>query len=116
MQTELVKAVINAGVGGTIAALIIFLIYKLTSRLIMELGSKMVAAFEAQAKAIERQSSSMESLTTSIQEFVNRDNSEHREMLVLLKYLAQNHQEHSHVIKKVIDDCPHMKELANEDH
>jgi hypothetical protein len=93
MEGELLRAAVNAGVGGAIAGLIIFLSYKLVSRLIMNIGMRMVAAFEAQADAISKQANSMEGLTNSIREFVGRDNSEHREMLVLLKYIAQKRME-----------------------
>lgn len=107
MQESLIRASINAGIGGVIAALIIILIYKLASRLFLEIGSKMVSAFEKQATSIDE-------LTKSIQGFVNKDDSAHREQLVLLKYLAQSHQEYAHVLKG-LDDCPHLGS-ANEDH
>lgn len=85
MEQELLSALINAGVGGLIAALIIFLIYRLVSKLALDVGMRMVKAFESQAE-------SMEGLTKSIDDFVSRDNSEHREMLVLLRFIAQQQQ------------------------
>ena len=92
MESEILRAAFNAGVGGAIAALVIFLAYKLVSRLAMDVGMKMVHAFESQADAITRQAGSMEALTKSIQDFVGRDSSEHREMLVLLRFIAQEQQ------------------------
>jgi len=92
METELIGTLINAGVGGAIASLIIYLIYKLVSRLALDIGMKMVHAFESQADAITRQAQSMEILTESIKDFVGRDGSEHREMLVLLRFIAQQQQ------------------------
>lgn len=90
VEKEIARAVINAGVGGVIAALVIYLAYRMTSGLAFRVGMKMVAAFESQAEAITKQAASMEGLTESIRDFVNRDASEHREMLVLLKFIAQD--------------------------
>lgn len=89
-EKEFMKIIIDAGVGGLIAALIIFLVYRMTNGLVFNVGMKMVAAFESQADAIARQAGSMDGLTKSIQDFVRRDGSEHREMLVLLKFIAQD--------------------------
>jgi len=93
MEEALMRALVNAGVGGLIAGLIIFLIYRLT----LSVGSKMVRAFESQAEAITRQAGSMEGLTKSIRDFVGRDSSEHREMLVLLRFIAQEQQKFEEV-------------------
>jgi len=107
VEESIIRASINAGIGGVIAALIIILIYKLASRLFLEIGGKMVSAFEKQANSID-------DLTKSIQGFVLRDDFSHREQLVLLKYLAQSHQEYAHVLKG-LEECPHLGS-ANEDH
>lgn len=93
MENELSGALINAGVGGAIAAMVIFLVYRLASGLAMNFGMKMVSAFETQAEAISRQALSMEGLSSSIKDSVARDDSEHREMLVLLKFIAQGQRE-----------------------
>jgi hypothetical protein len=113
MEQKIYEAAINAGVGGLIAALIIFLTYKLVTKLLTDVGLKMTTAFTAQAEALTRQAVSMEGLTTSIQNFVNRDNGEHREMLVLLKYIAQRSQAFDEVERehnKRVKNGVHCKE------
>ena len=86
------QSFLNAGAGGAIAGLIVYLLYRLVSRLAESVGSRMVAAFEHQAAAIARQATSMEGMTHSIEEWMGRDSTEHREMLVLLRYIAQQQQ------------------------
>lgn len=51
-------------------------------RLAKSVGMKLVASSEKQAIAIE-------GLTRSIEDFVNRDKSEHREMIILLKVIME---------------------------
>jgi len=109
IETELVGTLINAGIGGAIASLIIYLIYKLVSRLALDVGMKMVHAFESQADAITRQAQSMEILTESIKDFVGRDGSEHREMLVLLRFIAQQQQ----IFEEVRSEHINRKEQAH---
>jgi len=85
MEEKLIIAAVNAGAGGLIAALIIVLTYRLVTSLLSKLGDKV-------ADALARQATAMETLTLSIKESVEKDNGEHREMLVLLKYIAQRSQ------------------------
>jgi hypothetical protein len=89
MAPDLFKTLIDAGVGGALAALILFLTYKLVSRLLMTVGLKIAGSLQAQAEALTKQSVSMESLAKSIQEFCSRDNNEHREIILLLKYISK---------------------------
>jgi hypothetical protein len=114
MEQKIYEAAINAGVGGLIAALIIFLTYKLVTKLLTDVGVKMTAAFSSQADALTRQAVSMEGLTKSIQDFVVRDNGEHREMLVLLKYIAQRSQAFDKVEREHnerVGDKVHCREI-----
>ncbi len=85
MEEKLLVAAINAGVGGAIAALIIVLTYKLVKHLLSKVGEKV-------AEALTRQATAMETLTASIKTSLEKDDGEHREMLVLLKYIAQRSQ------------------------
>lgn len=109
MEQELLKALINAGVGAVIALIILVGLYRITSRL----GLKFIEAQQEQATALIRQAQSMEGLTKSIQDFVQRDNSEHREMLVLLRFIAQQQQvfeevriEHNQRKEQTHPHCP----------
>ncbi len=92
MEQKIIEAAISAGVGGLIAVVIIFFTYKLASNLLLKVGSEMVGAFKSQAEAITRQATSMEGLTKSLQEYVTRDNSEHREIIILLKVMNERLQ------------------------
>jgi hypothetical protein len=99
------------GPGMVIAGLIVYLLYKLAHRLgskfietIDRLGSKFIVAQEKQAEALGHQAQSMEGLRTAITASVNRDDTAHREMLVLLKYIAQGHEEMMR-IKREHDNC-----------
>jgi len=88
-EHELIKSFINAGTGALMAFIILVGLYRIANRL----GLEFVKAQKEQAQALLRQAQSMEGLRDSIQGFVARDNSEHREMLVLLKYIAQKQEE-----------------------
>jgi hypothetical protein len=79
------KALANAGVGAFMALIMLVGLYRMAGRL----GSRFIEAQQRQAEALGAQAQSVEGLTGSIREFVTRDTSEHREMLVLLRFIAQ---------------------------
>jgi hypothetical protein len=85
MEYSPIKALVDAGVGAFIALVILAGLYRMASGL----GAKFISAQQSQAEALGAQAQSLEGLTRSIRDFVVRDNSEHREMLVLLRYIAQ---------------------------
>ena len=89
MEETLYKAAISAGVGGIIAVIVIYLAYRLASDMMLKVGTEMVGAFKGQAEAMTRQAASMEGLTKSLQDYVTRDNSEHREIIILLKVMNE---------------------------
>lgn len=89
MEEKLLEALISAGVGGVIAIAIIYFTYRLASTLLLRLGAEMIGAFKEQAEALNRQAQSMEGLSASLQNFVSRDNGEHREIIILLKVLGE---------------------------
>ena len=89
MEEKLLEAVINAGVGALIAIAIIFFTYKLASMLLVKVGTELVGALKGQAEAMTRQAVSVEGFTRSLQDYVQRDNSEHREIIILLKVIAE---------------------------
>ena len=86
---DLLKSLIFWGPGAVLALAMIWALYKLADKH----GGAFIAAQQAQATALTAQAQSMEGLKTSMQAFVAKDNGEHREMLLLLKYLAQDKQE-----------------------
>lgn len=82
---DIIKSLIFWGPGAVIAGYIIFVIYKLANNL----GIEFIKAQREQASALARQAQSMEGLQHSIQAFVGRDSTEHREMIILLKVVAE---------------------------
>ncbi|BCS55182.1 hypothetical protein [Geobacter sp. SVR] len=88
MVNKLIESLINWGPGGVLAGLMMLGLYKLLDKF----AGKAIDAQQAQAVALASQAKAMEGLQTSLKEFVSRDNGEHREMLVLMKYTAQHIQ------------------------
>lgn len=88
MEHALTKALLDAGVGTLIALLVLGGLYRMAGRL----GTRFIEAQQSQAEALGAQAQSLEGLTRRVGDFVARDNSEHREMLVLLRYMAQQHK------------------------
>ncbi|MDA8168666.1 MAG: hypothetical protein M0Z59_03080 [Nitrospiraceae bacterium] len=86
MTPEFIKTFVNAGVGAAMAFVILVGLYRIAGRL----GLEFVKAQKEQAQALGRQAQSMEGLRDAIELFIKRDYSEHREMLVMLRYIAQN--------------------------
>lgn len=78
---DLLKSLIFWGPGAVLALAIIWALYKLADK---HFGAFIIAQ--------QSQAQSMEGLKISIQAFVSTDNGEHREMMVLLKYIAQHQQ------------------------
>ena len=78
---QICQALISTGGGLLIAMAILVGLYRLAD----EHGQAFVQAQRAQAEALGRQAASMEGLQQTVQDFVRRDNSEHREILILQK-------------------------------
>jgi hypothetical protein len=82
------EALMNAGVGAFIAMVILTGLY----RIVRGLGEKFIEAQHRQAEAQGAQAQSLAGLTASIREATGKDNTEHREMLTLLRFIAQRQQ------------------------
>ena len=78
MEHELIKGLINAGVGGVIAGIIIFLTYRLANNF----GMKFIETQQSQAVAINN-------LCTCIEKSMTKDQLEHREIIILLKVISE---------------------------
>jgi len=81
------------GPGAVIAGLMIVAFYRLASRIIdkfvsglLSIGRDFVSAQNEQAASLAKMAQGTEGLRDSINLFVTRDNQEHREMIILLKY------------------------------
>lgn len=77
------------GPGLLIALIMLFGLYKLLLRLGEKVGLKILGALEKPAEALSKQASSMDRLTTSIQNYVGRDGNEHQEIIILQKVIRQ---------------------------
>lgn len=93
LEEAFIRALINAGVGAALAVFILTGLYRIAGRL----GLKFIEAQQRQAEALGAQAQAMEGLTRSIEGFVGADCTEHREMLVLLRFIAQRQQEFEEV-------------------
>jgi hypothetical protein len=78
MEQELLKSLIQWGPGMVIAAMVLYGLYKLVNGV----GMKIVECSKQQACAIEK-------LTQAIEDSTTRDNSEHREILIMLKVISE---------------------------
>jgi len=83
IMDRLVCCLIDWGPGMILAALVLYGLY----RLVGNIGLKVVAALEKPAAALELQAKSMEKLTNSLDDYVCRDRSEHREIMMLQKVI-----------------------------
>lgn len=81
---DVLKSLILWGPGAVIAGVIIFVLYKLTTNI----GLKFIDVGREQAQALAKQAHGMEGLRDAIQAFVNRDNQEHRDMMVMLRVIV----------------------------
>jgi hypothetical protein len=88
LEQEIARALVNAGTGSLIALLILVGLY----RILRALGQGFVEAQHRQAEALGAQAQSVAGLTATIGDFVRTDNTEHREMLVLLRFIAQQQE------------------------
>ncbi len=81
LPPQIIQALINAGGGLLIALVILVGLYRLADKH----GTQFIKAQQDQAEAMGKQAQSMEDMKTSIKDFIGRDNSEHREILILQK-------------------------------
>jgi hypothetical protein len=95
-----VEALVNAGVGAVIAVVILVGLYRIVGRL----GGKFIEAEQRQAEALGAQAQAMEGLTRSVGEFLARDMTEHREMLVLLRFMVQR-KDRLEEVRREHDEC-----------
>lgn len=90
---ELFKHLAFWGPGAIIAGLMILAFYRLASKFIekfvsgfLSIGQDFISAQKDQAASLAKMAQGTEGLRDSINAFVTRDNQEHREMILLLKY------------------------------
>jgi hypothetical protein len=84
IAAQLCMSTIEWGPGLLLAVIMLIGLFKL----IKGIGLKIVAALEEPAKALTMQAKSMDRLTSSLEVFVGRDQTEHREIIILLKVIA----------------------------
>lgn len=77
------------GPGILIAFVMLYGLYKLIFKIATNVGMKIVGALEKPADALTSQARSMDRLSSSIENFVGRDQSEHREIIILQKVILE---------------------------
>jgi hypothetical protein len=80
------------GPGAIIAGAMIWALYKLADKFIDKFATEFIKAQNAQAESLGKLAQGTDGLKECVQAFTAKDNTEHQEMLLLLKYIAQ-HQE-----------------------
>lgn len=78
MEGELLKAIISAGGGVAIAIVVLVGVYQLANKFAI----KFIRAQEDQAAAVNR-------LTDTLEKIINRDQNDHREMIILQKVMME---------------------------
>lgn len=93
---EILRHLIFWGPGAVIAGLMILAFYRLGATFIekfvsgfLSIGRDFIGAQKDQAAALAKMAQGTEGLRDSINSFVTRDNQEHREMIILLKYTRE---------------------------
>ncbi len=113
---EILKNLAFWGPGAVIAGLLILALYRLASNFLtgfLAIGKDFIAAQNAQASSLAKMAQGTEGLRDSINGFVSRDNQEHREMILLLKYtrgeIGQMKESFEtivrHIREKIDDGC-----------
>ena len=91
------NAFFDWGPGMLISLVVLYGVY----HLVRGIGLKIVLALEKPAGSLDRQAESMARLTDSIQNFVERDRSEHREIIILQKVIVERFD---HLESRLIGD------------
>lgn len=106
------------GPGALIAALLILAFYRLADKFIekfvsgfLSIGQDFIIAQKDQAASLAKMAQGTEGLRDCINAFVNRDNQEHREMIILLKYTREQIGQMSETIESV---AAHIREQSND--
>jgi len=83
------EALRDWGPGILIALIMLYGLYKFLYKIATNIGLKIVGALEKPAEALSSQAHSMDRLTDSIQQYVNRDQLEHKEIIILQKVILE---------------------------
>lgn len=81
----IIKSLIDLGCTVVICALIVIVLY----RLAVKFGAAFIAAQEKIAESMAQQAQSLCGMSTSIQNYIGKDNTEHREILLAMQVVAQ---------------------------
>lgn len=81
---NLIQSAIDHGPGMIIALIILYGLYKLFK----DVGLKIAGSAKQMADAVNVQTESMKRLGSSVEEYVSRDQMEHKEMILLLKVIS----------------------------
>ena len=110
VESLFIKSLSQNALGMLLALFILGGLYKLVNKF----GVRFIEAQDKQAEALSQQAQSLAALTTALRDSTARDNTEHREMLVLLRFIAQQQKdfdevkiEHNRRKEQTHPHCPH---------
>jgi hypothetical protein len=113
---EILKHLAFWGPGAVIAGLMILAFYRLASKFIerfvsgfLGIGKDFIGAQKEQAASLAKMAQGTEGLRNAIHVFVNRDNQEHREMIILLKYTREQIGQLTETIDSVAQTVKELK-------
>jgi hypothetical protein len=86
---EVLKFLCFWGPGAVLAGLMIWSLYKLADKFIDKFATDFINAQKAQAESLAKMAQGAEGLRDCINGFVERDNKEHREIIILLKVITE---------------------------
>ena len=82
----LVKSIVDLGCTVVVCALIVIVFYKLS----MRFGERFMSSQEKIAEALAQQAQSLSGVNGAIQTYIQKDNTEHREILLGLQVVGEN--------------------------
>jgi len=115
--SEVLKSLAFWGPGCVIAGVLILALYRLVDKFIdkfvvgfMKIGTDFIEAQKEQAASLAKMAQGTEGLRECITNFVNRDNQEHREIIILLKYtrdeITQMREGMEHLVAYIKESKP----------
>ena len=102
-ELDLVRPLLDLGGTAFIAGVIVFSAYKLLTRF----GVPFISSQHEIAKAMGQQAQSMSSMTDSVHDFIGRDHSEHKEILLGLQVVGKE-------LKTLVDEVSRLKNYGYE--
>jgi hypothetical protein len=86
---EVLKSLAFWGPGAILAGLMIWSLYRLADKFIEKFAVDFINAQRAQAESLAKMAQGTEGLSSCVTNYFERDNKEHREIIILLKVITE---------------------------